>query len=93
MKAEAFLQVTGEAVYPRDTPLPPRGVEGAFVLSTGALANLHFRLPGADASAVPLATLCDALRAKFPGFIDLVVANDIPIQARNSQASAGEPAD
>ncbi len=82
VKLDAFLQATGEAHYTHDLPLPPRGVNGAFVLSRKAVGRFEFRIPGegkTDAKGLE-----DWLRVRFPGVVGLLTAADIPV-ARNNR--------
>lgn len=88
IKAEAFMQATGEAKYTHDTPLPRGGLEGAFVLATQPLATWSFAHSGRSLSA---AELSDLLRERHPGFAKLVTAADVP--AQNDQAGDDGPAD
>jgi xanthine dehydrogenase/oxidase len=78
VKEEAFIQVTGEARYTHDLPLPPRGVEAAFVTSTRALAHFDHVLPNASPIPVSPSQLCTYLRERFPGFIDYFTAAGHP---------------
>jgi xanthine dehydrogenase/oxidase len=90
VKAEAFLQVTGGTKYTHDDPPPQGGLEGALVLSTNPLATFSFAIPDqGGARKVGARELADHLRARFPGFFDLVTAADIP--GRNEQQYAGPP--
>lgn len=59
-----FLQVTGEAEYTDDTPLPPNGLNAALVLSR----KPHARIISVDASEAK----------SSPGFAGIFLANDIP---------------
>jgi xanthine dehydrogenase/oxidase len=74
VKEEAFLQVTGEARYTHDLPLPPRGLHAAFVTSARALAHFDHALPQAPERPAQLAELCTYLRQAFPGFVDYITA-------------------
>ncbi|MCA9701219.1 MAG: molybdopterin-dependent oxidoreductase, partial [Myxococcales bacterium] len=88
IKAEAFIQATGEAVYTHDTPVTRGGYEGAPVISTRALAKFHFVHEGRQVGAEALA---DLLRERFADFVELVTAADVP--ARNNQAGSTSPPD
>lgn len=78
VKEEAFLQVTGEARYTQDLPLPPRGLEAAFVTSAQAFAQFDHILPHAPHSPVQPPELCTYLRRTFAGFIDYFTAASHP---------------
>lgn len=86
IKAEAFIQATGEAVYTHDELLPRNGVEGAPVLSIQPLANFAFTLPGGGAT-VDADQLAAHLREHEVDFVDLVTAKDIP--GANDQSYQG----
>ncbi|CAI7828132.1 unnamed protein product [Closterium sp. NIES-54] len=60
----ADLQVTGEAEYADDTPLPPSALHGALVLST----RPHARILSIDQSEA----------ATCPGFLGMFGAKDVP---------------
>eukprot|EP00256_Glycine_max_P045846 XP_006598294.1 xanthine dehydrogenase 1 [Glycine max] len=60
----ARLQVTGEAEYTDDTPMPPNGLHAAFVLSKKPHARIN-RID--DSGAISL-----------PGFVSLFLAKDVP---------------
>ncbi len=77
IKLEAFLQTTGEAIYPQDIPLPRRGLEAAFATSPYPAADVHFIVPGKKGKASTQAVLA-VLKAKFPDVVDLVTAVDVP---------------
>ncbi|MBH9576270.1 molybdopterin cofactor-binding domain-containing protein [Inhella proteolytica] len=90
IKAEAFIQVSGEAVYTHDEPLPRHGVEAAPVLAIQPLARFSFRKPGGGAPLAP-AELAAWLREQHADFVDLVSAQDVP--GRNNQAYGQNPED
>jgi xanthine dehydrogenase/oxidase len=83
IKLDAFLHSTGEARYTHDLPLPPRGVNGAFVLSNCASGAFAFRIPGADDGPVDGQALGVWLRSRFAGFVALLTADDIPAGRNN----------
>lgn len=58
------LQVTGEAEYADDTPLPPNGLHAAFVLSR----KPHARILSID----------DSEAKSLPGFVGIYFANSVP---------------
>ncbi|KAK7402210.1 hypothetical protein VNO78_14292 [Psophocarpus tetragonolobus] len=60
----ARLQVTGEAEYADDTPMPPNGLHAAFVLS---------RKPHARIIRIE-----DSRAISSPGFVSLFLAKDVP---------------
>lgn len=59
-----FLQVTGEAEYTDDSPMPPNGLHAALVLSK----KPHARLLSIDDSGARSA----------PGFAGIFFAKDVP---------------
>ncbi|TWB23377.1 xanthine dehydrogenase molybdopterin-binding subunit B [Nitrospirillum amazonense] len=83
IKLDAFLQASGEARYIHDLPLPPRGVNGAFVLSSRALARFVFRIPDAPLTPVDPPTLTAWLRGRFPVLVALLTAQDVPAGQNN----------
>jgi xanthine dehydrogenase/oxidase len=70
VKRAAFAQASGEIRYPSDLPLPTHGAHGVLVLSRRAHARFRFDPPVAEVE--------DRLRARFPGFVSLVTADDVP---------------
>lgn len=94
IKADAFLQTTGEAVYTHDAQLPARGVYGAFVLATRPRAWFRFVWPDGPTSTTRVSSdeLARALKRRFECFVDLVTAADIPASG-NNQAHSGDPED
>lgn len=80
VKEEAFIQATGEARYTHDLPLPPRGLEAAFVTVTVALAEFDHVLPTADATLTPVAPaeLKRYLKQEYRGFVDYITGADDP---------------
>lgn len=79
LKTTAFIQASGEQKYTQDLALPPHGHEAAYVLSTRAKAAFRFR----DGRQAVERTVAE----KFPGFVALVAASDIPGQ---TQVGLGE---
>ena len=61
---DSYIQVTGEALYADDTPMPPNGLHAALVLST----KPHARILSID----------DSVARSSPGFVGLFLAKDIP---------------
>eukprot|EP01018_Ginkgo_biloba_P032807 Gb_23462 [translate_table: standard] len=60
----AKLQVTGEAEYADDTPMPPNGLHAAFVLSKKPHARIRF--------------IDDSAAKDIPGFEGFFTAKDVP---------------
>lgn len=60
----AYIQVTGEALYADDTPMPPNGLHAALLLSR----KPHARILSID----------DSGARSSPGFVGLFLAKDIP---------------
>ena len=77
VKLEAFVQSTGEAVYPQDIELPARGLEAAYVFSTRARATFTYRVPGHVGAAGPADVLA-CLQDTFPGVVDYLTCLDMP---------------
>ena len=86
IKVEAFLQATGEAVYPRDITLPARGLEAAYVFSARAKATFHYRLPGNSDPVSPAAVLA-YLQQQFPGIVGYITDRDMRSE-QNLQGTA-----
>ncbi|HEX6702231.1 MAG TPA: molybdopterin cofactor-binding domain-containing protein [Gaiellaceae bacterium] len=86
VKLEAFVQSTGEAVYPQDIELPSRALEAAYVFSTRAKANFTYRVPGHAGAAGPDDVLA-CLQGRFPGVVDYLTCLDMP-SGRNLQGMA-----
>lgn len=59
-----YIQVTGEAEYADDTPMPPNGLHAALVLSK----KPHARIIKID----------DSEAISSPGFVSLFLAKDVP---------------
>lgn len=93
VKVEAFLQATGEAVYPQDEARPHRGLEAAFAVSTRAIGTCFYKLPGSTKPQSPAAVLA-YLQTQFPGVVDYLTQADMFFMAdgkpqnRNLQGSA-----
>jgi xanthine dehydrogenase/oxidase len=88
VKIEAFMQVTGQARYTQDQPLPSRGVDGAFVISTRPLARFAFAVPEGETGKEALSR---HLAERFPGFLALVTADDIPGQNNQQYSGPDDP--
>lgn len=73
VKRSAFVQASGEVKYTQDVGLPLGGLHGVMVQSTHAHARFAFtkRAPGLEA-------LKAYLTQQYPGFKDLITAQDIP---------------
>lgn len=76
IKLEAFLQATGEAMYPQDLPLPPRGLQAALVMSQRARASFSYALP--DRSPASPAKVLAHLRERFHGVVGYLTSDDLP---------------
>jgi xanthine dehydrogenase/oxidase len=90
IKAEAFMQAAGEAIYTHDESLPRGGAHGAPIISLRPLAKFWFTNLRSKTKQ-SAAALAEQLREKFPLFVDLVIAADIP--GNNNQAGDGLPPD
>ncbi|NQZ11812.1 MAG: molybdopterin-dependent oxidoreductase, partial [Algicola sp.] len=83
VKLAAFMQATGEAIYPSNTVAPPRTVHGAFVYSLVARGKFHYVLPGAEVGhRVELDAVIEHLRCRDDEFIDVVTYRDIKAENR-----------
>ncbi|GAB3434596.1 molybdopterin cofactor-binding domain-containing protein [Actinophytocola sediminis] len=90
IKLTAFYQATGQLTHTREAPVPARTANAAFVPSTAALANYHFRLPGTDGGPVERAELVAHLSVRWPGFLDLVTHEQLPAHGINFQGVGGD---
>ncbi len=88
VKLDAFLQASGEALYPQDQPLPQRGLEAAYAFSTRARAKFHYRLPGRRGAATA-ADVLEHLQAVFPGIMDYLTEADMPRYKGKSSNNQG----
>jgi xanthine dehydrogenase/oxidase len=90
IKLEAFQQAAGEITYTHEIAIPPRGLNGALVLSKRALASFAYCLPGAPDKPCTPSRLSEFLLERFPAFIDLVTAADVPPGGHNLSGMAGD---
>ena len=90
IKLEAFVQCTGEAVYPQDIALPPRGLEAAYVFSTRANATFTYEVPGHAGAASPADVLA-CLQGAFPGVVDYVTCLDLPAKTNLQGMALDQP--
>lgn len=90
VKLEAFIQSTGEAVYPQDIELPPRALEAAYVFSTRAKATFTYRIPGHVGAAAPADVLA-CLQGTFPGIVDYLTCLDMPIDTNLQGMAMDQP--
>lgn len=71
-----YIQVTGEALYTDDTPMPPNGLHAALILSR----KPHARILSID----------DSEARSSPGFVGLFLAKDVPGDNRIGAVIADE---
>jgi xanthine dehydrogenase/oxidase len=90
IRLSAFLQASGEARYTHDIPLPPRGLEAAYVVSARAHAKFHYKLEGKERAA-DLDDLISVVKEKFPGVRDFITVRDIPENGVNMLGAGDDP--
>lgn len=89
IKLMALYQTSGQVHYTHEIPLPPGGLNAAFVQSRKALAVYYFAKPNGS-STVSADKLREFLRQKFPAFVDLITYRDIPAQGFNLQGMGAD---
>lgn len=95
IKLMAMHQAQGETLYTHEQTLPNRGWEGAIVQSTIAFGAYEWSLPSADTAHCSNASATGAeisahLAERFPGFRQLVNAQDLPAGGKNHQGGGGD---
>lgn len=89
IKLMAMYQASGQVHYTHEIPLPPNGVNAAFVQSRRALSDYHFVKPNSQ-SPVSAAKLSEHLHQKFSAFVDLITHRDVPAQKYNFQGMGSD---
>lgn len=84
IKLMAMYQASGQIHYTHEIPLPPNGLNAAFVQSRRALADYNFIKPNTSAP-ISADKLRDHLRQKFSAFADLITYKEVPSQQYNFQ--------
>ena len=89
IKLMAFYQASGQVHYTHEIPLPPNGLNAAFVQSRRALGDYYFVRPN---GRVPIsaAKLRELLQKKFPTFVDLITYREVPSQKYNFQGMGSD---
>ena len=89
IKLMAFYQASGQVHYTHEIPLPPNGLNAAFVQSRRSLADYHFEKPNTN-SPISAAKLREHLKQKFPAFEDLITYREVPSQKYNFQGMGSD---
>lgn len=89
VKIRAVDQASGQVRYTHELPVPPLTINASFVQSTQALADWHFTVPGIGEPVSP-EELRLHLRDRFPAFIDLITAQNVPTAGINLQGMGGD---
>ncbi len=89
IKLMAMYQASGQVHYTHEIPLPPDGVNAAFVQSQRALSDYHFATPNSH-RPISANKLSEHLRKKFPTFVDLITHRDVPAQRYNFQGMGAD---
>jgi xanthine dehydrogenase/oxidase len=89
IKLMALYQASGQVHYTHEIPLPPNGINAAFVQSRRALSDYHFIKPNSG-SPVSAAKLRQHLRERFPAFVDLITHREVPSQKYNFQGMGSD---
>jgi xanthine dehydrogenase/oxidase len=89
IKLMALYQASGQVHYTHEIPLPPNGLNAAFVQSSRALADYYFVKPN-TVSPISAAKLREYLRQNFPAFVDLVTHQEVPSQKYNLQGMGAD---
>src|SRR5205085_6903759 len=84
IKLMAMYQASGQVHYTHEIPLPPGGLNAAFVQSRRALANYYFANPK-SASSITANKLRELLRQMFPAFVELITYQEVPSKGYNFQ--------
>ncbi|MDF2235320.1 molybdopterin-dependent oxidoreductase [Albimonas sp. CAU 1670] len=88
IKHMAMDQTSGQVHYAHELAVPPLTVFASLAQSARALADFSWRVPGEETTSV--ARLRDHLSATFPGFIDIITAQDIPDGGVNLQGMGAD---
>jgi xanthine dehydrogenase/oxidase len=89
IKLMAMYQASGQVHYTHEIPLPPGGLNAAFVQSRRALADYHF-VKSNTHSPISAAKLREYLSEKFPAFVDLMTHREVPSQKYNFQGMGSD---
>ena len=89
IKLMALYQASGQVHYTHEIPLPPGGLNAAFVQSRRALANYYFAKPH-NQTPISADRLREFLRGKFPEFVDLITYKEVPSQKYNFQGMGAD---
>lgn len=89
IKLMAMYQASGQVHYTHEIPLPPNGLNAAFVQSRRALADYYF-VKSNTAAPIGAAKLREHLRQKFPKFVDLITHREVPSQKYNFQGMGSD---
>lgn len=89
IKLMAMYQASGQVHYTHEIPLPPNGLNAAFVQSRRALADYHFTKPESS-SPMSAAKLREHLQQKFPAFVDLITYREMPSPKYNFQGMGAD---
>ncbi|NRR32070.1 molybdopterin-dependent oxidoreductase [Oxalobacteraceae bacterium] len=84
IKITAMYQTSGQLHYTQELAVPPRTLNAAFVQSTRALGNFHFRVPGHAGPATP-GQLREHLSGHDASFVDLITQEHIKNGGLNLQ--------
>ncbi len=89
IKLMALHQASGQVHYTHEIPLPPGGLNAAFVQSRRALSNYYFVKPNSPAP-INADRLRDYLRQKFDSFVELLTHLDVPSKKYNFQGMGAD---
>ncbi|HEY0458556.1 MAG TPA: molybdopterin cofactor-binding domain-containing protein [Pyrinomonadaceae bacterium] len=89
IKLMSLYQASGQVHYTHEIPLPPGGLNAAFVQSRRALSDYHLVKPH-GATPVSPAKLREHLHQKFPAFVDLITYREVPSPQYNFQGMGGD---
>ena len=93
IKLSAFEQATGEAEYTHDIPLPVRGLQGAFVISTHAHGTFRYQIPlgvGRFKSS-SAGEVLSHVKEKYKGIVAFFTHTDIPKEGKNGNLPSPYP--
>jgi xanthine dehydrogenase/oxidase len=76
IKLMAMYQANGQVRYTHEYEMPPLTVNAAFVQSSRALADFHFKLPGSQ-NASSINDLRQHLSERFDCFVDLITSEEV----------------
>ena len=89
IKVTAMYQTSGQLHYTHELPVPPLTLNAAFVQSTRALMNYHFKTPEEE-KKISVEDLRKYLKGRFPSFTDFITHENIKNGGVNLQGMGSD---